>query len=299
VAVINWYSPVAYYPYLAKKFTRFRFVGIPLFHTERAWAKRLIYKKMLGACDAVIVNTSHEAQFVQQQGATRVEVAGVGVHPSSFKNLDGDRIRARYGLGRFPVVGFVGRQDPGKGAIRLLGAMDTVWKWNPEVRLVLAGPSPPTANKKIEDLIQRLSDAERQRIVRIRGFPENEKASIFDALDVFVLPSTEESFGIAYLEAWMCRKPVIGARIGSTQCVIEDGVDGLLVEPEDHADIARAIIEILSDDKKRERMGAMGHDKTLARFTWEKVTDKIETLYHELVSESLWLPIKTAATGTE
>ena len=70
--------------------------------------------------------------------------------------------------------------------------------------------------------------------------------------------------GLSYLEAWMCQKPVIDARIGSTQCVIEDGVDGLLVDPKNPEDIGRAIIELLSDKNKRERMGRNGQVKTRA-----------------------------------
>ena len=120
--------------------------------------------------------------------------------------------------------------------------------------------------------------------MKINEFHEKDKASLHDAFDVFALPSTEESFGIVYLEAWMCRKPVIGGRISSTQCVIDEGVDGLLADPHDAEDIAQRIIELLSDRDKRERMGRNGHAKTLAQYTWDKVTDKVESLYLELVA---------------
>ncbi len=113
---------------------------------------------------------------------------------------------------------------------------------------------------------------------------ERDKGSIFDSFDVFALPSTEEFFGIAYLETCLCKKPVFGARIGSTQCVINEGVDGLLVDPADPDDIARAIIELLSDSNMRERMGRNGHAKTIAQYTWDKVTAKVEKLYLELTA---------------
>ena len=80
----------------------------------------------------------------------------------------------------------------------------------------------------------------------------------------------------------MCQKPVIGARIGSTQCVIEDGVDGLLVDPMDPKDIASKIVELLSDRDKREKMGMAGYSKTLERYIWDKVVDRVETLYRDL-----------------
>jgi glycosyltransferase involved in cell wall biosynthesis len=127
-----------------------------------------------------------------------------------------------------------------------------------------------------------LTAEERARIVRITEFPDHEKASIYDAFDVFALPSASESFGIVYLEAWLCGKPVIGARIGSTQSVICEGTDGLLVEPENALDIARAIIDLLSNPDKRERLGKNGQAKILAQFTWDKVTDKVEEIYRDL-----------------
>lgn len=282
VASANWFWPPAYFTYVARKLRRFILVGIPFFHTaESWWCNRPTYKKMLVNCDAVVVNTAYEANFVREQAGTRVEVVGVGVELSAFENRDRRKIRAQYGLGNHPVVGFVGRSARNKGAL-LLQAMRTVWEWNREVRLVLAGPR-AGRRKEIEIFIEGLTEFEKQRIVMIDDFPEKDKASIYDSFDVFVLPSTAESFGIAYLEAWMCGKPVIGARIGSTKCVIEEGEDGLLVDPKDPEDTARAIVVLLSDAKKREFMGRRGRAKTLAQHTWDKVIDKVEKLFLELV----------------
>jgi glycosyltransferase involved in cell wall biosynthesis len=53
----------------------------------------------------------------------------------------------------------------------------------------------------------------------------------------------------------MCKKPVIGSRIGSTQCVIEDGVDGLLVEHRNYIDLGNKLIDLLSHPERRFRMG--------------------------------------------
>ncbi len=284
VTSANWYWPPAYHAYLARKLKRFTLVGIPLFHTAEAWCHRPIYPRMLAACDAVVANTAHEAGFIQERAVTRVDVAGVGIDPGAFECRNGAAIRARYTLGTLPVVGFVGRQAANKGTTVLLQAMKAVWKWNPEVRLVFAG-SRANPDPEVERLVAGFAEFEKKRIVRIEDFPEEEKASIYDAFDVFVLPSVGESFGISYLEAWMCSKPVIGARIGPTQCVIDEGNDGLLVDPSDPQDIARAMIRLLSDGAERQRMGQGGRAKTLAQFTWDKVTDKVEKLYLELVAQ--------------
>ena len=283
VATINWHWPTAYYAYLARKLKCFTLVGIPLFETAMNWCHGTIYKSMLASCDAVLTNTRHEGQFVQERGGVRVAVASVGIDPEAFEERNGSEIRARYSINGLPVVGYVGRQVEGKGALKLLQSMKEVWRWNSDVRVLLAGPRSPSRDE-MGSIIDTFTNVERERIIRIDEFAEKDKASIYDACDVFVLPSTGESFGIAYLEAWLCGKPVIGGRIGSTQCVVEEGVDGLLVDPADPEHIGRGIIELLSDRHKRETMGRRGRAKTLAQFTWEKVTDRVEKLYTELVA---------------
>ena len=115
----------------------------------------------------------------------------------------------------------------------------------------------------------------------MEGFAEGDKASIFDACDVFALPSIAESFGIVYLEAWLCEKPVIGARIGAVQCVIEDGQDGFLVDPHGTGELSEAILRLIGDPELCRRFGRRGREKTLASFTWSKVTDAVEAIYAE------------------
>jgi glycosyltransferase involved in cell wall biosynthesis len=127
---------------------------------------------------------------------------------------------------------------------------------------------------------------EKRRVIRICDFQDADKASIFDALDAFVLPSVGESFGISYLEAWMCGKPVIGADIGPTRDVIHNGVDGLLAKLDDPDDLAAKLVELLSDPRKRERMGQNGRTKTLERFTWDRIIDTMEHIYRDVVEET-------------
>ena len=285
VASMNWYFAPAYHAYLARKLKAFRMVGIPLFHTTAGWCSRTIHSRMLRACDAVIANTQHEADFIRDKGAARVHVAGVGVHPSTFEGPRGGEIRKRYGIGNHPVIGFVGRLMANKGTTVLMHAMKTIWEWNAEARLVLAGSAPP-GSRELDEVLTGFNGEERSRIVIIREFIDADKPSLYDAFDVFALPSTSESFGIAYLEAWLCKKPVIGARAGSTPSVILDGIDGVLVDPHDAVAVGRTIIDLLSQPEKRRRLGESGHAKTLAHFTWEKITDNVERLYQDLVGSS-------------
>jgi glycosyltransferase involved in cell wall biosynthesis len=269
----------------------FAFIGIPLFHTERPWAASPLFAPVLSRCDAVVAMTQHEKRFVEQRSRRgNAHVIGAGVEPALFARADGKRIRALHGIGDAPVVGYVGRMSASKGLVTLIEAMRIVWRQNPAVRLLLAGSGLPSSGR-CEDVVRRafdeLSEAERSRVVALSSFRDDEKASIFDAMDIFAMTSVAESFGIAYLEAWMCRTAVIGSRIASTECVIDDGVDGLLVSPGEPMSVADAILALLADPQRRTRMGEAGHVKTLASFTWDRIADRVETVYrqtHERVS---------------
>lgn len=273
---------------LAKRFRKLRLVGIPLFHTEEPWSRESIHASLLARCDAVVANTAHEMRFIDERTGGRVPVCvgGVGIHPSRFTSRDGAGIRSRYGLHAAPVVGYAGRLLPGKGVTRLIEAMRIVWRVNDQARLLLAGPRtlPGTqADRDVDAALGALSSAERARVIEMGGFDESDKASIFDSFDVLAMPSVAESFGITYLEAWMCGKPVIGGRIDSTRCVIDEGRDGLLADPHDPADIAAAIVKLLGDPEARTRMGQAGYEKATSLYTWEKVTDRVEGVYREVV----------------
>ena len=288
--IVDWYDGLAAEICALRRIKRFQLVALPLFHTEEAWSRSSLFGNMLNRCTRVLVNTSHEKSFVNSltDGSKGISVVGVGIEPASFSSRNGEAVRAHYGIGPSPVVGYVGRIAVNKGVIDLIRAMLLVWDEIPEVRLVLAGYRAVGTglDKEIGGLIDSLSSIDRSRIILISNFEETEKASIFDALDVFAMPSVGESFGIAYLEAWMCQKPVVGSRIGSTQCVIEDGIDGLLVNVGDARGLANAILALLRNGDLRDRMGKHGYQKTLSQYTWDAVTDKVERIYYSIAGDS-------------
>jgi len=286
VAVINWYhGSLAAQTCLARGLGGFALVGIPLFHTEREWTASPLYKQMLESCDAIAASTEHEKQFIERRSSQRnTQVTGVGVEPSLFAKADGGQMRIKYGIGDCQLVGYVGRMSASKGVVTLIEAMRIVWRTAPGVRLLLAGsglPADARCDGEIRAVFAALSEIERSRIIQISRFTDTEKASIFDAIDLFAMTSVAESFGIAYLEAWICGKAVVGSRVGSTPYVIDDGVDGMLVTPGDPQALAQSLVHLLSRQDLREQMGRAGQAKTLAHFTWDKVADRVEALYHD------------------
>jgi glycosyltransferase involved in cell wall biosynthesis len=176
-----------------------------------------------------------------------------------------------------------------KGVTRLLAAMPLVWEAVPEARLLLAGPRLPdasTEDRAFREALEALPEPRRPQAIHIGAFAEQDKASIFDACDVFAMPSTSESFGIVFLEAWVRGKPVIGARIGAVASVIHDGVDGILVPPDSVRALADAVVALLRHPERRAAMGEAGRRKTLERFTWDRITDRLEGVYASVLDRT-------------
>lgn len=208
----------------------------------------------------------------------RVHVVGLGVDVDRFARADGSAIRARYGIGDAPVVAFIGRQARYKGVDVLVRAMTPVWDRCPEAYLVLAG-SRTEFSDEVEALVQALPTAKRDRVIITYDFSEEEKPQWFAACDVFVTVSTDESFGIVFVEAWAAGKPVIGGRINAVECVIREGEDGFLVPCREPEPLTLAIDRLLGDETLRTRLGRSGYAKVRAEHDWPTVTDRIHRIY--------------------
>ncbi len=146
------------------------------------------------------------------------------------------------------------------------------------VHLLIAG----SGDSHVEELKEMISQFQPSIYNRIHWdvkFPLNKKATIFNALDVFVLPSSNESFGIVFLEAWSCKKPVIGARIGAVKDVIQEHHNGLLMTPNDKHSLAEQISMLVGNETMRSFMGENGYQKVQNNFTWDIITHRLRTLY--------------------
>ncbi|MCL5104340.1 MAG: glycosyltransferase family 4 protein [Armatimonadetes bacterium] len=251
------------------------YVVIPGLHTDNPFnvdRKNMI--RILRSADHLCANTSYERDaLVKLCGISddKISVTGCGVDPARFASADGARFRQTHGIASgTPVVLYVGAEVAHKGLLVLLDAMRSVR----EAVLVIAG----VRSSASDELDRRLlADCQASaRVIRLNSFPEESKADMYDACDVFAMPSWSESFGIVYLEAWARSKPVIGCRGAAVETVISDGVDGVLVDPRDVDELASAIRALLADGQMRMRMGKAGRDKVKSTYTWEHVVDRFE-----------------------
>jgi len=104
---------------------------------------------------------------------------------------------------------------------------------------------------------------------------DDELDRLYDACDVFVLPSTREGLGIVYLEAMARGKPVIGVHAGGVADVVVHEANGLLVNRPDPDAVAAAIIRLAADEELRTRLGAFGRDRTVPCFSLERMSQQL------------------------
>jgi len=146
-------------------------------------------------------------------------------------------------------------------------------------RLVLVGDGPD--RDRSESLARELGADDR---VSFLGERDVLPSLITDA-DLFLLASTEESFGLSALEAMACGIPVVAPRVGGLPEVVTDGVTGWLSAPEDRQGYVSALKEALSDPEARSLRGAAAREDALDRFSLDLVVGRYEDLYARLLRE--------------
>jgi glycosyltransferase involved in cell wall biosynthesis len=158
-------------------------------------------------------------------------------------------------------VGFAGQWVTGKGIRELLEAWRTVKSRVPHAELYLAG-GPGLWKRETEapgtqESTAKIRAMEQEGLLHSAGpIPRPEMPEFWNSVDIAVVPSLSEAFGLVALEALACGVPVIAAAAGGLTEIVVDGQCGLLVPPGDAAALARALYSLLTDESLRLRLSA-------------------------------------------
>ena len=191
-----------------------------------------------------------------------------------------DGVRAEFGIPTSaPLVGTVANFKDHKGYPYLLEAARMLRRSIPDVRFLLVGVGPGLEDRKQQSRTLGLDDC-----VVFTGFREDARR-LMAAMDVFVLASLQEGLSIALIEAMALGRPTVVTRVGGLPEVVEDGVEGLVVPPEDSQALAQAIWALLADESRRRHMGERARRRAV-EFDIRKAVRRIEQVYDDLVSEA-------------
>ncbi|MGB0386379.1 MAG: glycosyltransferase family 4 protein [Ardenticatenaceae bacterium] len=236
---------------------------------------------LVRASSAVVAQTAAEKDFLVSQGVKneRIAVVGAGVDPPEVLGGNGPRFREQHGI-RGPMVVSISSMSYDKGTVHTVEAVRHLWESGQQVELVLIG----SVLEPFRHFINGLPAADQERIHLLGFVEEPEKRDALAATDMFVMPSRTDSFGIAYLEAWLYQKPVIGARTWGVMDVITEGQDGLLVPFGDVSALSEAITYLLDHPDQAAVMGIRGQKKVMQEHTWAHKLSQIADLYAQLTN---------------
>ena len=201
-------------------------------------------------------------------------------------------LRDEYGMEPdSPIVGVVGRLELEKGHPTLLEAWPLVLEACPSAFLLIVGEG---------SRLDALHDIAREQGIDghvVFTGRRDDIPAVTAAFDVAVLPSYREAQGLTILEAMALSRPVVASNVGGIPEMIEDGVTGLLVRPQDPQALATAIIRLLSDHQLADVLGRAGHDLVHDRFCVELMVSAVQDLYDEGASAVRPRELTPAAAG--
>ena len=251
-----------------------------------------LLRRVLGAADRIIVTSEayqRSSPFLQPF-VDRCRLVPLGVDVQRFLAADPTQVSdLRRQLGD-PLLLFVGRLRYYKGLHYLLRALVDL----PGAHLAVVGSGPMEAAWKA--LASELGLMSRVRFVG--EVPDGELPAYYHACDCFVLPACErsEAYGLVQVEAMAAGRPVICTELGTgTSSVNRHGETGLVVPPRDPEALAAACRELLADPERRRAMGARGRERALAEFSLEKMVERVEVVYGEVVRATSNVKRQTSA----
>ncbi len=237
--------------------------------------------------DTVLASCSVEAaQITELYGAdpSRIRIVAPGVDHAFFG--PGDRAQARRALGfppGGPILLFVGRIQPLKGASVAVQALAALGPDYADARLVVVGgPSGPHGHEEVERMVGLVRDlGVGDRVDFVPPRRHELLSTYYRAADVCLVPSRSESFGLVALESAACGTPVVASDVGGLRSLVDHGRTGYLVDDPTAEAFAAWVRQILAEPLLGERLGT-GAVLRARRYTWARAAHLLRQIYAEL-----------------
>jgi glycosyltransferase involved in cell wall biosynthesis len=249
---------------------------------KHAWDS-VLARHMLPAFDQVVALTEAEAvdagalwaRYGVPLDPAQISVVPNGVDPATLADRPDQSVaRARWNLGDGPVVLFMGRLTERKGVGLLVNAFKDVVRDFQRARLLIVGPD-EGAGASVRAAVRQLGLSE--QIIFAGMLSGRDRLSAYAAADVFALPAVGEGFSIAALEALACGVPAVLSPECNFSEVAEEGA-GLIVQ-RTRGEWARSISGLLGDSPRLSRMGACGRELVSRRYTWTRISARMDAAY--------------------
>jgi len=198
---------------------------------------------------------------------------------SMYRRRDGTALRSRLAPKGEKLVIHVSNFRPVKRVAAVVDVFARIRRQLP-ARLLMVGDGPDLAAAAQTARALGVADD-----VEFLG-GQDQVLPLLSASDVFLLPSAQESFGLAALEAMACEVPVVASRVGGLPEVIEDGVSGFLHPLDDLEGMARSALRLLTDGALHHRVAEAGCRTAHERFCDQDIVPMYEAYYEEVLARA-------------
>lgn len=256
----------------------FHFGNYPHITRRRKWMEA--FSSRFTDCLVAVGNVQRE-QLCATYGFRRKPVRCVWNGVAIAAKRDGHAFRKTVGAENHVLIGVTSTMIEQKGLFDFLKVARRFRDEGDRVRFVVVGEG---------HLREQLNAARRElgleETVVFTGWMPHAAETAVPAFDIFFQPSLWEAMSIALLEAMAAGKPVVASRVGEAPYVVEDGQDGLLVDPGDIDGMTKALRRLVDDPGLRSRFGKAASEKATLRFTVEGMTRAYEEIYLGLMSRA-------------
>jgi D-inositol-3-phosphate glycosyltransferase len=242
--------------------------------------------------DTVLASCSVEAAQISElyhADPARIRIVAPGVDHAFFGPGDRGQARRALGLAEYgPLLLFVGRIQPLKGAAVAVRTLASLVPDHPDARLVVVGgPSGPQGETEVERLVALVDELHlSDKVVFVPPRPHELLSTYYRAADVCLVPSRSESFGLVALEAAACGTPVVASDVGGLRSLVDHGRTGYLVEDPAPETFAAWVRQILAEPLLAERLST-GSVLRARRYTWARAAHILREIYAELTAGRL------------
>jgi glycosyltransferase involved in cell wall biosynthesis len=240
---------------------------------------RFTYNKL---ADAIVANSEATKKTILRNAPwlkpEKIKVIYNGINPDNYSTEKTKSLRDEFGFTRDDlIIGFVGRLSVQKGIKYMLEAFRIVSQKFDNIKLLIVGKG------ELEKfIIEFINENNLQKKILLGGFRED-IPDIMRTIDVLLLPSLWEGFGIVLIEAMASGKPCVATDISSIPEIISDGLNGFLVPPENSEGLAKALINLISNKELAEKFEKEGLQIVNERFTMKRMADEYEKLFLQMI----------------